>query len=125
VSATASRIAALALWLALPGAATVRDGEAGRGDALYEARCGGCHSLDANRIGPMHRGVFGRRAGSVADFDYSDALRNARVQWNAQTLDAWLRDPQALIPGQRMGYSLQSAEERAAIIDWLRQSAAR
>ena len=121
MSAFASRIAALALCLALPGAATARDGEAGRGEALYEARCGGCHSLDANRIGPMHRGVFGRRAGSVADFDYSDALRGARIVWNETTLDAWLRDPQALIPGQRMGYSLQSPGERAAIIDWLRQ----
>lgn len=124
MSAAAPRIAALALCLALPGAVTARDGAAARGEALYEARCGGCHALDANRIGPMHRGVFGRRAGSVADFDYSDALRNARIQWNAQTLDAWLRDPQTLIPGQRMGYSLQSPGERADIIDWLRRNTA-
>lgn len=117
--------AGIALCLALSCAATAQEGDGGRGGALYEARCGGCHSLDANRIGPMHRGVFGRRAGSLADFEYSDALRNSRIVWNVQTLDAWLRDPQALIPGQRMGYRLQSPEERAAIIGWLMQAAKR
>jgi cytochrome c len=111
---------ALALCLALPSAARAQaGGDALRGAALYEARCGGCHSLDANRVGPMHRGVFGRRAGSVVNFDYSDALRNAQLVWNERTLDAWLADPQALIPGQKMGYALQSADERAEIVAWL------
>lgn len=124
MSTPLARSIALALCLALPGAAPAQQGDAERGAALYEARCGGCHSLDAHRIGPMHRGVFGRRAGSRADFEYSDALRNARIVWNAQTLDAWLRDPQALIPGQRMGYRLEAADERAAIIEWLRADVA-
>lgn len=123
MSASFASDIALALCLALPCAATAQDGDAGRGAALYEARCGGCHSLDANRIGPMHQDVFGRRAGSVAGYEYSEALRSSRIVWNAQTLDAWLRDPQTLIPGQRMGYRLQSADERAAIIGWLRRVA--
>ena len=42
-------------------------GDAIRGEQLYESRCMACHSLDANRVGPMHRGVYGRKAGSVPD----------------------------------------------------------
>ena len=113
---------AAVLGLTLPCAVHPQGGDPQRGAALYEARCGGCHSLDANRIGPLHQGVFGRRAGSVADYGYSDALRASIIVWNEHTLDAWLRDPQALIPGQKMGYALQSAAERADIIAWLRQS---
>ena len=122
MSVVAPRRVALALCFALPCATHAQDGDAQRGAALYEARCGGCHSLDANRIGPMHQGVFGRRAGSVADFDYSLALRDTKIVWDERTLDAWLSDPQALVPGQKMGYALQSAAERADIIAWLAQS---
>lgn len=114
--------ASLAVALALPCAAHAQAGDARRGATLYESRCGGCHALDANRIGPLHEGVFGRRAGGVADYEYSPALRSAEIVWNERTLDAWLADPQALIPGQKMGYSLQSAAERADIIAWLRQA---
>lgn len=115
------RLIGAALALALPALAGAQGGDAQRGAALYEARCGGCHALDVHRVGPLHRGVFGRRAGSAADYEYSNALRAADIVWNERTLDAWLADPQALIPGQKMGYSLQSAAERADIIAWLRQ----
>lgn len=79
-------------------------GDMVRGQQLYEARCGGCHSVAADRIGPRHAGLFGRRAGSVAGFDYSPALQRAGIVWDARTLDRWLADPEALVPGQRMGY---------------------
>ena len=95
--------------------------DAARGGQLYEQRCGACHSLDANRVGPMHRGVFGRRAGTVAGYDYSGALSHATIVWNDQTLEAWLRDPEALIPGQRMGYRVAEATDRADLIAYLRQ----
>lgn len=94
------------------------------GKALYESRCGGCHSLDQDRIGPRHRGLIGRRAGTVEGFEYSAALRAARIVWSAQTLDRWLANPERLIPGQRMNYSVPDAADRAAIIAYLNQSAA-
>src|SRR5690606_10496780 len=56
-------------------AAKALSGDAQRGEAVYQDKCGACHSLDANRIGPSHRGVFGRRAGSVVKFSYSPALK--------------------------------------------------
>lgn len=95
--------------------------DAGRGELLYEQRCTACHSLDADRTGPHHRGVFGRRAGSVDGFAYSPALRSATIVWDGDTLDAWLGNPEALIPGQRMGYSVAEAGDRADIVAYLRQ----
>src|SRR4051812_10778708 len=72
-------------------------GSAARGKELYESRCTACHSLDHSRIGPAHRGVFGRHAGEVAGFDYSKALRSARVTWTGRSLDRWLTDPEAFL----------------------------
>jgi cytochrome c len=72
--------------------------DAERGEVLYNSRCIACHSPDANRVGPMHRGLFGREAGAVPGFNYSNALSNARVVWDEQTLDQWLADPKAFLP---------------------------
>ena len=94
--------------------------EALDGKALYEARCGGCHALDADRTGPHHAGVFGRKAGSVAGFAYSPALAGSRIVWNEVTLERWLQDPEALIPGQRMNVRVSDPAERRAIIGYLR-----
>lgn len=94
-------------------------GDATRGAQLYEARCGGCHSVEADRIGPRHAHLAGRKAGSVAGFDYSAALRTSGIVWSAATLDRWLANPEALIPGQRMNYRIDDATERADIVAWL------
>ena len=94
--------------------------DAARGKQLYESRCIGCHSIDANRVGPAHKGVFGRKAGSVKDYDYSDALKKTKVIWNEKTLDRWLTNPEKLIPGQKMGFSVADAKDRADLIDYLR-----
>jgi cytochrome c len=62
---------------------------------------------------------MGRRAGSVAGFAYSDALRASGLTWDSELLDRWLADPQALVPGQRMGYRLGDAQIRADIVAYL------
>ncbi len=100
--------------------ASATAGDPQRGLELYSSRCIGCHSIDANRVGPAHRGVFGRKAGSVADYDYSPALKHSTVIWNDTTLDAWLKDPEKLIPGQKMGYSVPDAKDRADLIAYLK-----
>lgn len=99
--------------------------DAQRGKALYESRCIACHSLDANRVGPLHRGVFGRGAGAVKDYDYSPALRGSRIVWNERTLDAWLADPEASVPGQRMGFQVPDAADRADLIAYLKRESSR
>src|SRR6185295_6131600 len=102
-------------------ASTARAGDAEHGGELYESRCFGCHSLDANRIGPMHRGVFGRKAGSVADFAYSSAVKNSAIVWDESTLDRWLTNTQAVIPGTRMNFRVANPEDRADIIAFLKK----
>jgi cytochrome c len=94
-------------------------GDAARGQELYQSRCTGCHSVDQNRIGPAHQGVFGRRAGQVAGYDYSGALKASKVVWSEKTLDAWLRNPERTIPGQKMGFQVTDAKDRADLIAYL------
>jgi cytochrome c len=113
------RVVAVLLLAGACVASARADGDATRGAQSYQARCGGCHSVQADRIGPRHAGVFGRRAGSVAGFDYSPALAGSRLVWDARTLDQWLSDPESLIPGQRMGYRLADAAARADVIAYL------
>jgi cytochrome c len=104
-----------------PSSPAAGAGDAARGAQLYEARCGGCHSVDAHRVGPMHRGVFGRRVGGAAGFGYSPALSASRLVWTAPLLDAWLADPERTIPGQSMGYRVEQARDRADLIAYLRR----
>jgi cytochrome c len=97
-------------------------GDAARGETLYEA-CQDCHSLDKNDVGPRHRGVFGRKAASLPDYDYSDALKSANIVWNEETLDKWLTDPQAVAPGAKMFFHLDNPQDRADVIAYLKDRA--
>jgi|SRR5579871_4274766 len=95
------------------------------GDPVHGAQvyktCGICHSLDRNGAGPKHAGVFGRTAGTVPDYRYSVALQKSGIVWNDATLDRWLADPQALVPGTKMFFNLDSAQDRADVIEFLKQ----
>ncbi len=117
--------ATLAILALLAAAAPVDADDAARGKQLYESRCIGCHSIDANRVGPAHRGVFGRRSGAATEYDYSTAVRDAKIVWDARTLDRWLADPERLIPGQRMNYSVPEPADRADLIAYLREQSRR
>ena len=99
-----------------------QSGDASHGEALYEA-CQDCHSLDKNDVGPRHRGVFGRKAASLPDYDYSDALKSANIVWNEETLDKWLTDPQAVAPGAKMFFHLDNPQDRADVIAYLKERA--
>jgi cytochrome c len=96
-----------------------RTGDPLKGAEVYEANCTGCHSLDANRIGPAHRGVVGRAAGMAAGYNYSPALKASGVTWTADQLDKWLTNPQALVKGARMGFRLSDPKARADVIAFL------
>lgn len=91
-----------------------------RGRRLFEKRCTGCHSLDQDKEGPRLRGVYGRRAGTIASFEYSDALKSAHIVWDDAELDKWLADTDALIPGNDMAFHVPKPEERAEIVRFLR-----
>lgn len=92
------------------------------GEAVY-ARCMACHALTYDRTGPRHCGLFGRRAGSVPGFAYSEAMTRSDIIWSAKTLDRFLKDPIKAIPGTSMGYAgVKDDKERAALIAYLRQA---
>lgn len=97
-------------------------GDVARGEEIYQG-CQDCHSLDTNDVGPKHRGVFGRKAASVPDYSYSDGLKGSGITWDEHTLDQWLTDPQKFVPGSKMFYHLDSAEDRADVIEFLKERA--
>lgn len=99
---------------------TPAQGDPAHGKTLYQA-CQACHSIDDNDLGPKHRGVVGRRAGSVADYNYSMALKTSGLTWDPTTLDRWLSNPSAVVPGTKMYFTIADAQSRADIIAYLAQ----
>jgi cytochrome c len=109
-------LAVFSVVLPLPAEAQSRQD----GQALFERRCSGCHALDADHEGPRLRGVVGRAAGSVKTFQYSEALKNAKHKWDEANLDKWLTDTESVVPDNDMSFQVPKAEERAAIISYLK-----
>jgi len=107
-------------WSVQAAAATGGDPEEG---ARVFRSCAACHTLESgeHRTGPSLAAVFGRQAGTAPGFTrYSPALKQADVVWDAATLDAWLADPEALIPGNRMTFpGIPDAAARADLIAYL------
>ena len=95
------------------------------GAALYQSKCGGCHSIATNRIGPAHKGVFGRKAGMAPGYKYSPALKASGIVWNDQTLDKWLQGPPKVVKGTKMFFTVNDPAQRAAIIAYLKSPAAK
>jgi cytochrome c len=104
--------------LSLPARAQARPD----GEALFEKRCGGCHALDRDKEGPRLGGVYGRMAGSLESFEYSDALKKSKVKWTEDTLNQWLTDTEKLVPNNDMTFHVEDAVERSAIIAYLKQN---
>jgi cytochrome c len=93
-------------------------GDPQRGKDLY-ANCTSCHSIDDNDIGPMHRGVVGRKAGTAPGYAYSAALKASGIVWNPSTLDRWLTNPSDMVPGTKMFFLVPDPQARADIIAYL------
>ncbi len=92
------------------------------GKEIY-SRCLACHALAYDRTGPRHCGLFGRRAGSVKDFTYSDAMKRSKIVWNEKTLDRFLANPLTAVPGTAMGYAgVADRKERGNLIAYLRRA---
>jgi cytochrome c len=102
--------------LAVPAQAQARPD----GKALFEKRCGGCHALDRDKEGPRHGGVYGRVAGTIDSFQYSEALKSSRIKWTEETLDKWLTDTEKLVPNNDMTFHVERTDERSEIIAYLK-----
>jgi cytochrome c len=139
----AAALAALAAFGA-PAAAEVATDPSGRqtvgiaapiGDPVRGAtvfrQCASCHAVGdgaQNRTGPQLNGLFGRRAGSVPGYDYSEGLTrmgNDGLVWTLDTLDAYIENPRALVSRTRMVYrGMRNAKDRADVLAYLRDFSA-
>jgi cytochrome c len=97
-------------------AAVGGEGDADRGKAVFNKRCTGCHSLEINGEGPKLGGVYGRKAGSVPGFEYSQGLKSSGIIWNDATLEKWLSGPDSVVPDAKMDFYVPKAEERRDLI---------
>ena len=105
-------------------AAALAAGDPAAGEAVY-SRCLGCHSLELNRTGPRHCGLFGRRAGSLPGFDYSPAMKRSTIVWNEESLDRFLADPPKAVPDTAMTYAgVSDAKDRADLVAYLKRQGA-
>lgn len=85
--------------------------------------CAACHSTEPGKtiIGPSLAGVYGRKAGALPGFQYSDAMKSSGLTWNRATLDRYLTDPKSVVPGTTMSFAgYPEADKRKAVIDYLK-----
>jgi cytochrome c len=103
----------------------VEGGNAETGKKVF-AKCQACHSLDegVNKVGPSLHGLIGRGSGTVADYNYSDAMKNAHLAWTPEQLDQYLVNPRKTVPGTKMAFpGLPKPQDRADVITYLEQAA--
>ena len=130
----ATRLIGLAIGLGLCGAMLVANAAMAQlplpeakppdGPTLFKQQCATCHTnnlSDPIRQGPSLFGVIGRRAGSADGFHYSAGFAKADFVWDDTRLDAYLANPQAMVPGSIMAYRQSKPETRAAIIAYLKE----
>ena len=115
--------AASAMFLLLSGVPAHADREQGR--EVFRSECIACHAIACNKAGPKLNGVIGRTAGEVADYSgYSDAMRAADFTWTIEKLDAFIADPEAVVPGNGMAGSagrLEDGTARRHLLDFLQE----
>ena len=111
------------LLLALPAAfLAAAPASAGTPPPAF-ATCRACHAVapGPSLIGPSLFGVYGRKAGAVPGFAYSDAFKKLKLSWDDATLDKWLTNPMTMAPGTRMAYpGIADPAQRKAVIAYLK-----
>lgn len=111
-------LAAAIVVMAAAGASWAAD--AAHGKAVFET-CAACHSDKPDAIGPSLKGVYGRKAGTLDDFRYSNAMLHADLTWDEADLHDYIKDPQAKVKGNRMPFGgLSNDKDIADVIAYLK-----
>lgn len=112
-----------------PAASKAPDTKSGseKGELAFNNNCRTCHTLTSgdSRLGPDLSGIIGRKAASARGFAYSESLKKSGLTWDEATLDKFIADPNALVPGNNMKpyNGISSAEDRKVIIEHLQSAA--
>ena len=109
----------ISLLIAAVGPSVAADAEAGK---IVFKKCALCHTAEAgkNKIGPSLFGIVGRKSASLASYNYSDAMKGFKHTWDPETLDIYLSDPHAEVPGTKMIFpGIKDKTERADVIAYL------
>ena len=112
--------------MTLGSGVALAQGDAEAGEKVFN-KCKACHVADEpqNRVGPHLVGLFGRQAGSVEGFKYSDAMKESGVTWDEETIGEYIADPRGYIKGNRMAFvGLKDEEEIADLIASLKEATA-
>jgi cytochrome c len=117
------KYASCAMALLAPGSSTTSAaGDAAAGQQVFAARCGVCHATEVGvkKFGPSLAGVFGRKSGMEAGYEYSSALKGAAIAWDEKTLDRYIENPPADVPGTKMPVTLPDSDARQNVIAYLK-----
>src|SRR5262249_18702108 len=115
---------AMAILAAAP--AFAQSGDAGRGQRLFNQQCRACHTLEqggASPAGPNLHGLFGRKAGMAAGYEFSDAMKKSGIVWDETTLAEYTRDPKGKVPDTKMVYAgMKQPAQLADLVAYLKQA---
>ncbi len=114
------RVGAVLAFALIAGSALAQ-GDAQRGQQVFQDACSGCHVLTGPGFaGPALTGVYGRKAGAGADFQYSDALKKSGIVWDDASLHSFLADPSKVVPGTAMNFNVTDPQQRDDVIAYLK-----
>lgn len=114
-----------------PAAAQSQEGKSQQseaGELMFNNACRTCHAVKVgdHRLGPSLAAIVGRKAGEQSGYSYSPSLKNSGITWDEKTLDAFIANPDAVVPGNNMKpyTGMTSADDRAKIVAYLRGGSA-
>jgi cytochrome c len=112
-----------AIAFIVPAASALADGDPAAGEVVFKQKCAVCHKVGEGAktlVGPTLNGIVGRHSGSIEGFNYSEANKNSGLTWDAATLQTYLTNPKALVPGTKMIFpGLPNETDRANVIAYL------
>src|SRR5262245_50509327 len=110
--------------LAMP--AVAQEGDASRGQRLFNQQCRSCHTLEqggASPTGPNLYGLFGSKAGTIKGYQFSESMIRSGIMWDDKTVSEYLRDPKAVVPGTKMVYNgMKQPAQLADLVAYLKQA---